>query len=105
VGPDAPALLDISFCPGAGRGTRHWRGGRRSSARRRGELATFLVRGLGLPPASADYFTDDTGSVHEASINALAEAGIASGCGTGLYCPTAAVLRGPLASFLHRAFD
>ncbi len=71
----------------------------------RGELATYLVRALALPPASADYFTDDTGSVHEADINALAEAGIASGCGAGLYCPTAAILRGPLASFLHRASD
>ncbi|MEX2011907.1 MAG: lysyl oxidase family protein [Chloroflexota bacterium] len=71
----------------------------------RGELATYLVDALTLPPASTDYFTDDASSVHEADINALAEAGIATGCGTGLYCPSAAVLRGPLASFLHRAFD
>jgi len=71
----------------------------------RGEVATFLVRALSLPPASTDYFTDDAGSVHEAAINSVAEAGIAIGCGEGLYCPDAAVLRGPLASFLHRAFD
>ena len=71
----------------------------------RGELATWLVRALNLPPTSSDYFTDDATSVHQANINALAEAGIATGCGAGLYCPGAAVLRGPLASFLHRAFD
>jgi hypothetical protein len=71
----------------------------------RGELATILVRALGVPPTSTDYFTDDESSVHEANINALAEAGIASGCGTRLYCPYAAVLRGPLAAFLHRALD
>ena len=71
----------------------------------RGALATYLVRALGLPPTSTDYFTDDQGNAHEADINALAEAGIATGCGTGLYCPTAAVLRGPLTTFFHRAFD
>jgi hypothetical protein len=71
----------------------------------RGELAAYLVNALNLPPATADYFTDDAGNVHEADINSLAEAGIATGCGEGLYCPSAAVLRGPLAGFLHRAFD
>lgn len=71
----------------------------------RGELAAYLVNALNLPPASTDYFTDDAGTVYEADINSLAESGIASGCGSGLYCPNAAVLRGPLASFLHRAFD
>jgi hypothetical protein len=69
----------------------------------RAELATFIVRAMGLPRTSTDYFTDDETSVHEANINALAEAGIASGCGAGLYCPTAAVLRAPIAAFLHRA--
>ena len=69
----------------------------------RGELATFIVRALGLPRTANDYFTDDEASIHEANINALAEAGIASGCGTGVYCPYAAVLRAPLAAFLHRA--
>jgi hypothetical protein len=71
----------------------------------RGELATSLARALSLPPASTDYFTDDAGNVHEADINALAEAGIAIGCGPRLYCPDAPLLRGPLVSILHRAFD
>jgi lysyl oxidase/S-layer family protein len=71
----------------------------------RGELAASLVRALNLPPATTDYFTDDASTVHEADINALAEAGLAPGCGPALYCPDGAVVRGPLASFLHRAFD
>ena len=72
---------------------------------KRGELATFIVRALGLPTTSTDYFTDDNSSVHEPNINALAKAGIAVSCGTGIYCPKAAVLRGPLATFMHRAVD
>jgi len=72
---------------------------------KRGELATFIVRALKLPMTSTDYFTDDGSSVHEPNINALAKAGIAIGCGTGIYCPNAAVLRGPLAAFIHRAVD
>ncbi len=51
------------------------------------------------PPLSTGCLTS------EADINALAEAGIASGCGPGLYCPDGAVLHGPLGWFLHRAFD
>ena len=72
---------------------------------KRGELATLIVRALGLPMTSTDYFTDDEKSVHEANINALAKAGIAISCGTGIYCPNSAVLRGPLAAFIHRAVD
>ena len=72
---------------------------------KRGELATLIVRALGLPTTSTDYFTDDEKSVHEANINALAKAGIAISCGTGIYCPNSAVLRGPLAAFIHRAVD
>ncbi len=72
---------------------------------KRGELATLIVRTSKLPATSTDYFTDDEKSVHEANINALAKAGIAISCGTGIYCPNAAVLRGPLAAFMHRAVD
>jgi hypothetical protein len=72
---------------------------------KRGELATFIVRALSLPKTSTDYFIDDESSVHEPNINALASAGIAISCGTGKYCPNAAVLRGALAAFIHRAVD
>lgn len=69
----------------------------------RGEMATFLGRGLGLAPASRDHFSDDAGSVHEAAINALAAAGITTGCAPGRFCPTANVSRGEMATFLVRA--
>lgn len=71
----------------------------------RGEMATFLVRALDLPPASRDYFWDDNGSAHEASINAIAAAGISSGCGTGAFCPWGGLTRGEMATFMVRGFD
>lgn len=71
----------------------------------RGEIAAFLNRALDLPPASRDYFWDDNGSPHEASINAIAQAGIASGCGAGAFCPYGGLTRGAMATFLVRGFD
>ena len=73
----------------------------------RAQMASFLVRALGLPEAGEDFFSDDDGSVHEASINALAAAGVTAGCGAGegLYCPADPVLRAQMASFLVRALD
>jgi hypothetical protein len=71
----------------------------------RGQMASFLVRVLGLPPTSTDYFTDDGASIHENDINALARAGITGGCSSTSFCPQAAVRRGEMAAFLHRAFD
>jgi hypothetical protein len=70
----------------------------------RGEMATFLARALNLPKASRDYFWDDNGSPHEASINALAQAGITTGCGSGSFCPWGGLTRGEMASFLVRGF-
>lgn len=73
----------------------------------RGELAAMLVRALGLPPASRDWFTDDGHSIFEADINRLREAGITRGCdpaGTR-YCPDAAITRAEIATFFDRAFD
>jgi glucose/arabinose dehydrogenase len=70
----------------------------------RGQMASFLVRALGLPPSSVDRFGDDEPSVHENDINALAAAGITGGCGPGRFCPSAPVTRAEMASFLVRAF-
>ena len=70
---------------------------------RRQEMASFLVRALGLPPATADYFSDDEDSTHQAAINSLAESGIASGCATDRFCPLRATYRGPMVAFLYRA--
>ena len=71
----------------------------------REQMASFLARALRLPAASRDYFSDDGGSIHQADINRVAEAGIAAGCGGGRYCPTAAVTRGQMAAFLRRGFS
>jgi spore germination protein YaaH len=69
----------------------------------RGQMAAFLARAMHLPAASRDYFTDDNSSIFEADINRLAASGVASGCGSGRFCPTAAVTRGQMAAFLRRA--
>ncbi len=71
----------------------------------REQMAIFLDRALDLPPTATDYFSDDAGRTGEASINRLAASGITSGCTSTTYCPTAAVTRGQMAAFLHRAFD
>jgi hypothetical protein len=70
----------------------------------REQMASFLVRALGLPPASRDFFTDDAGSIHQADINALAGSGITAGCSPTRFCPTDGVTRQEMASFLVRAF-
>ncbi len=69
----------------------------------RAQMASFVARALSLPAASRDYFADDNGTSHEGSINQLAEAGIATGCGVGRFCPSALVTREQMASFLVRA--
>jgi hypothetical protein len=50
-------------------------------------------------------FVDDDGSIHEFSIEDIAEAGITVGCGGNRYCPNQAVTRGQMASFITRALD
>jgi hypothetical protein len=71
----------------------------------RAEMASFLARALALPPSTADAFTDDNGSTHEADINALAEAGVTAGCSPTRYCPTRTITRAEMASFLARALQ
>ncbi|CAN5763214.1 hypothetical protein BH23ACT5_BH23ACT5_14760 [soil metagenome] len=56
-------------------------------------------------PASAGTFADDDGNVHEAAIEALAQAGITQGCGPDRFCPDRHVTRGEMAAFLTRAFS
>jgi hypothetical protein len=74
----------------------------------RGQMAAFLARAFSLPPATADYFIDDAGSIFEADINAIAQAGVTRGCNppdNDRYCPTDTVTRAQMASFLVRAVD
>ncbi len=69
----------------------------------RAQMATFIVRALGLPSTTRDHFSDDNGHALEASINAFAESGITYGCATGLFCPEQIVPREQMAAFLARA--
>lgn len=71
----------------------------------RAQMASFLARALGLAPLSSGPFSDIGGSVHEASINAIAAAGITLGCTESRYCPNDPVRRDQMASFLARALD
>lgn len=76
----------------------------------RAQMASFLVRtyehrtGTQLP-RGGDHFPDDDGTVHEATIDAAAEAGFAAGYGDGRYRPGAHVTRAEMASFLARLLD
>jgi subtilisin family serine protease len=73
----------------------------------RGQMAAFLVRALGLPATTEDFFDDDQGSLFEGAINRLAAAGITKGCNpptNSRYCPDDPVTRGQMAVFLARAF-
>jgi len=73
----------------------------------RGQMASFLVRVLGLPDAPLDFFTDDADSVHQGDINAIRMAGVTVGCrppASTVYCDEAPVLREQMATFLARAF-
>ncbi len=73
----------------------------------RGEMAAFIDRALDLPDGP-DAFGDDTGSVFEGNINAIARAGITEGCNpprNSNFCPDDPVSRGEMAAFLARAFD
>ena len=71
----------------------------------RAQMATFLVRAFGLPPAPPAGFVDVTGGVHAANIDALAASGVTSGCRTQplRYCPTRNTTRAHMATFLTRA--
>jgi hypothetical protein len=69
----------------------------------REQMASFLVRALGLTGTAPDAFDDDDGSIHEHDIDLLAEAGITAGCGPASFCPKQLVKRDQMASFLDRA--
>ena len=74
-------------------------------------LATCLLTGNLLTPATAQTlppggtFVDDDGNLHEGAIEAIAAAGITTGCGSGRYCPGTPVTREQMAVFLVRALE
>ena len=70
----------------------------------RGEMAAFIARAWGYTgELDADRFTDDDDSIFELDISRIADAGITSGCGPGVYCPDEPMLRKQMAVFLARA--
>lgn len=76
----------------------------------RDQMATFLVRAMqfrdGAPiTTSSDFFVDDVGNAHEASINGAASVGVTGGSPDGGYRPEDRVTRSQMASFLSRALS
>ena len=71
----------------------------------RAQMASFLVRAFDLEAAESYGFVDVSGNTHEADIDALAKAGVTTGCAQDplSYCPDNKVKRGEMATFLHRA--
>ena len=85
--------VNDSYCPGDGV--------------TRGQMAAFLVRGLGYTFAgTGNLFVDDDGSIFEPDIEKLAAAGVTQGCNppeNDRFCPNDLVTRAQMAAFLHRA--
>ena len=71
----------------------------------RGEMAAFMARAFGFEAAADDYFNDDGTSIFEPAINALAAAGITSGCGGDNFCPWSNLNRAEMAVFVARALS
>jgi len=69
----------------------------------RGEMAAFTARAFDLPRVTTDRFSDDDWSPFEGDIEAIAAAGITSGCGTASYCPAQGLPRSQMATFMGRA--
>ena len=63
----------------------------------------FWMRQVSPAPATATYLDVPTTHAFFQYIEALSAAGITSGCGSGNFCPDAAVTRGQMAVFLAKA--
>ena len=68
-----------------------------------GVLSLVVLLAADLPPGGT--FTDDNGNPHEPNIEALYAAGITSGCAASRFCPSEAVTRGQMATFLAWALS
>lgn len=67
------------------------------------DAAGWLGRAFDLPAVALDYFSDDAGRDAEPAINALAAAGITTGCAPGMVCVDEPLTRGEAATLLRRA--
>jgi hypothetical protein len=73
----------------------------------RGQMAAFLLRGIGGATVPAPTFTDTSDSVFRDDIAWLAGKGITTGCNPPAntrFCPDEPVTRGQMAAFLVRSF-
>ncbi len=79
---------------------------RPSSPISRGEMAVMLMRALDLAPGTGSGTFSDVpnDAFFTVAVEAIAAAGITTGCGGGKYCPFDQVLRDQMASFIARAF-
>ena len=73
----------------------------------RGQMASFLDRALEFVLSEpvvtdADYYTDDSGDVHESGINTVTSLGIAAGRAPDTYDPAGLIDRDTMAAFLAR---
>ncbi len=72
----------------------------------RGQMATFLMRAMKLPPGGPHGFSDvPARSAHAAGIAAVKAAGIANGVTADRFDPQAIVRRDQMATFLRNALD
>ena len=71
----------------------------------RGQMATFLAVGFGIPASEVLRFLDTVGTTHANSVAAVASAGIAGGYNDQSYRPGNAVTRGQMATFLARSLE
>ena len=71
----------------------------------RAQMATFLVRAFDLESADPAGFADTAGNTHETNIDAVAAAGLTTGCETDplRYCPDRPVTRAQTATLLASA--
>ncbi|MGA7098247.1 MAG: N-acetylmuramoyl-L-alanine amidase [Acidimicrobiia bacterium] len=72
----------------------------------RGEMAAMLARAFDYPGSAVDHFTDDDGTLFEAAIDRIADAGVTLGCNPPAndhFCPFLPVTRAEMATFLTRA--
>ncbi len=70
----------------------------------RARMAGYLAKALKLTATGANPYSDvHRSTAFATSINRLAKAGVAIGCGGGLYCPNRDISRAETAGFLQRA--
>jgi hypothetical protein len=72
----------------------------------REQMASLLVRLLGLQPTNDDHrFVDTGGSIHAPAIHLLAASGITKGCAPERFCGTELVTRAQFASLLLKSAE